>query len=266
MASGSLTIAEVADRSGVNIATLRAWERRHGFPVPERHASGHRRFEDRDVDAIRQVVAARERGLSLDAAIAVVRQAEEPTDATVYAGLRRAHPELHPHDLSRRAMLAISRAIEDEATASGDRAHLVVAFQRTSAYRDARRHRWSELSGTAESTIVFADFRASRSTRDVLEVAIPEGAPQRREWALVVDAPTSAMAMAGWERADGRYEAVWTAEPSAVRTATVVGRLLAAQQAPTLALPPALIHEPAVDDGGRRAVRVANRIVTRLDR
>ena len=39
-----LKIGELAEQVGVRPATLREWERRHGFPTPERLLSGHRRY------------------------------------------------------------------------------------------------------------------------------------------------------------------------------------------------------------------------------
>ena len=53
----------------------------------------------------------------------------DEADASVFAGLRRARPDLPVHVLHRRTMLALSRAIEDESLASGERPHLFAAFQ-----------------------------------------------------------------------------------------------------------------------------------------
>jgi DNA-binding transcriptional MerR regulator len=43
------TIAAVSKLTGVGCHTLRAWERRHGFPRPGRSAFGHRRYSDDEV-------------------------------------------------------------------------------------------------------------------------------------------------------------------------------------------------------------------------
>ena len=40
----SLTIGDLAHRTGVPISTLRSWERRYGFPEPRRQRGGHRRY------------------------------------------------------------------------------------------------------------------------------------------------------------------------------------------------------------------------------
>ena len=38
------SIAAVSKLTGVSCHALRVWERRYGFPVPHRSASGHRRY------------------------------------------------------------------------------------------------------------------------------------------------------------------------------------------------------------------------------
>ena len=41
-----LSIGELSSRTGVTPSTLRIWEERHGFPVPTRLESGHRRYAE----------------------------------------------------------------------------------------------------------------------------------------------------------------------------------------------------------------------------
>ncbi|MEQ1788279.1 MAG: MerR family transcriptional regulator, partial [Acidimicrobiales bacterium] len=211
--AAGLTISAVAARTGVSVAVLRAWEQRYGFPRPDRLEGGHRRYAEADVDHILEVVAEREAGRSLEAAIALVLQAaptlDDGTDPTVFAGLRRVRPDLPVHVLHRRTMLALSRAIEDESLAAGDRPHLLAAFQTRTAYRAAER-RWDALIATGAAAIVFADFPRARARGVAREVPIRGGAALHREWSVVSDGPVSAAAMAGWETADGRFEAVWT--------------------------------------------------------
>lgn len=52
--TGKYTVNEVEERTGVPAATLRQWERRYGFPLPERSASGYRLYGD---DELRHIVA-----------------------------------------------------------------------------------------------------------------------------------------------------------------------------------------------------------------
>src|SRR5918995_1722853 len=64
-----LAIKEVAARTGIAAGTIRMWEQRYGFPEPERTTAGYRIYSEDDVDALRRVLAYRERGLSVPAAV-----------------------------------------------------------------------------------------------------------------------------------------------------------------------------------------------------
>jgi DNA-binding transcriptional MerR regulator len=269
--AAGLTISAVAARTGLTPAALRAWEQRFGFPRPERLEGGHRRYDESDVVRVSRVIAERQAGRSLEAAIALVLQGSPPvvdeSDPTVFAGLRRARPDLPVHVLHRHTMLALSRAIEDESLASGGHPHLFAAFQTRVAYQAARA-RWNDLIDTAAATLVFADFPRARRRGTAFEVPIRAGTPLRREWSVVSDTPSAAAVLAGWERSDGRFEAVWTVEPEAVRLATDVGRRLVAEQVPRFRLPdppPPIV--PTTDGTAtiRRATRITNRVVSHLD-
>ncbi|PZA08819.1 MULTISPECIES: MerR family transcriptional regulator [unclassified Meiothermus] len=54
---GVYTIAEVEERTGLSSALLRQWERRYGFPQPERSPGGHRLYSEADLAALRQIKA-----------------------------------------------------------------------------------------------------------------------------------------------------------------------------------------------------------------
>jgi methylmalonyl-CoA mutase cobalamin-binding subunit len=57
-----LGIGALSRATGVPVDTLRTWERRYGFPQPERTPSGHRRYPARTVDRLRLVKQALEVG------------------------------------------------------------------------------------------------------------------------------------------------------------------------------------------------------------
>jgi Hg(II)-responsive transcriptional regulator len=59
-------IGETAERSGVNVQTLRYYERRGLLPKPPRRASGYREFPDDAVRVVRFIKRAQELGFSLD--------------------------------------------------------------------------------------------------------------------------------------------------------------------------------------------------------
>jgi len=230
---------EMSARSGISEATLRMWEVRHGFPQPRRVSSGHRRYSEQDLARVRAVLRGRARGLSLHAAIELAYDVANEQTPSVYASLRSRHSQLEPQLLSKRAMLWMSRAIEDECLARAERPLLFGCFQRERFYR-ASESRWRELSRTAERAVVLADFgRAHRPKNGPIEVPIAGSDPVAREWAIVCESPSFGAILAGWERpleAGGqrRFEAAWTIEAPAVRLAAQVCVRLATAAAPEL--------------------------------
>ena len=63
-------IGEAAARLHVSTSTLRSWERRYGWPVPERTPGGQRTFAAEEIDGLRRGLAA---GMSVSSAIATAR-------------------------------------------------------------------------------------------------------------------------------------------------------------------------------------------------
>src|SRR5215204_5046392 len=104
-----LAMGDLVERTGVAEGTLRMWERRHGFPVPERLPSGHRRYRESDAELVLRVLREREAGLSLAAAIARARETLAGTDESIFARLRRRGPELRPIRLRKSVLLALTR-------------------------------------------------------------------------------------------------------------------------------------------------------------
>jgi DICT domain-containing protein len=230
--AGRLTIGDLAERTGLKPATLRMWESRHGFPRAERRDSGHRRYAESDVDLVRQVLRRRDSGARLEVAIAEVALAQAavqdpPGVPSVYAVLRRAYPSLQPQRLKKSTLIALSWAIEDECCARAERPVIFGGFQRERYFR-ASEERWAELSRIATSTIVFADFPAEPESHGATRlVRLPEDAPMRKEWAVVCDAPDYPAMLTAWELPGQStvtdrqrlFEAIWTVEPAAVRSA-----------------------------------------------
>jgi DNA-binding transcriptional MerR regulator len=56
---------------GVSANTLRSWERRHGFPRPQRSTGGHRQYELSDIEALKQALAETH---NVSSAIAIAQQ------------------------------------------------------------------------------------------------------------------------------------------------------------------------------------------------
>src|SRR3954453_18744882 len=90
----SVSIGELAELTGVAVATLRAWETRYGFPSPRRASRGHRRYSRHEVARWPQVIRPRATGLSREAPIPRARHTEVEAPASLFAALRRRHPEL----------------------------------------------------------------------------------------------------------------------------------------------------------------------------
>jgi DNA-binding transcriptional MerR regulator len=275
-AAPGITIGDLAEQTGLTVATLRAWESRYGLPTPRRSPSGHRRYSPADAEQVRQVLRLRAGGLSLEAAIARARDLSSApaTPRSVFAEVRRTHPELTPAVLSQRAMLAISTAIEDECCAVAAEPLLMGFFQHERFYR-SRQPRWRELARTASAAFVFADFAQSATPADgPVEIALPATTPLLREWVLLCQAPDATAVLAGWElppqsgpRTGRRFEAVWSLGPAVTATAARTALAYATASAPALVPtdpPPVVVpDETAVLT---RATAVTNRIVAYLDR
>jgi DICT domain-containing protein len=285
-----LSAAQLAARTGLPVGTLRMWQARHGFPSAPRTAGRHRRYTDDDVALVLEVTRLRAQGLSLGAAIQRAARGAEAALTSVFAGLRREHPEIAPHTLGKRPLLALSNALEDEYCARAAGGLLVAAFQRERFYRQAER-RWRELARTSEFAVVLGDFPAlagsgdcpvlagsggepdlGRSVGGPVEVPIGPGHPLAREWVLLIDAPGAQACLAAWEQptqralpdADRRFEVLWSFEPAVVRSASnVVAELLrglapeVARRIPAAALEPV----PAASPELRFATSLANRVV-----
>ena len=252
----------MADRTGLSVSTLRAWERRHAFPVPLRQAGGHRRYTGRDVDDVLDVLRARDAGVRLDAAIAGTRARARASEGSFFAVLRRAAPDLAPVTLTPRVMLGVSRAIEDEVAVRGDGAVLLGSFQDRTAWRASRR-RWRQVATRAELVAAFAVLKASRVADGVHEVAVEPSSPLAREWAVVCDAPGFAACLAAVERpssgGERRFEALWTLVPDLVRQVARSGVALAALEPGPVAT---RLAAPATADVD--VLRSADAVVNRL--
>ncbi len=244
MTSGNvLTIREVARRTGVSPATLRIWESRYGFPVPQRLPSGHRRYSEAECERVAKVVRDRDAGLSLPAAIARHSRAAPGGETSIYAGLRRRRADLAPYLLPKQTLVRMSHAIEDECAARAERPVLIATFQRERFYRQAE-GRYRDLTRTAEIALVLADFSERRDPVGApVEVPIPSAEPLGREWTLVCDAPGYSACLSAWERlgqdsvpdGDRLFETIWTVAPESVRTAVRIAAELLAETAPDLA-------------------------------
>jgi DICT domain-containing protein len=271
-----LTIGDLTERTGVPQATLRSWESRYGFPRPVRLPGGHRRYAEPDVAAVLEVLRHRGLGLGLQAAVRRAT-AESLPPRSVYADLRRRHPELIPQLLSKTSLVALSHAIEDECCARAEKPLLFGGFQRDALLRESYA-RWVELARTARAAVVFADLPDPRAARPGLpiEVALPREAPLNREWIVVCDAPDLPACIAAVERpgqeaksdSGRRFEAGWTVDPRVVRQASRQAAALADEYRPgwrTNGLAVLDDDPPSGSADLRRASGLLNRMMGYLD-
>jgi len=84
---GKYRINVVAQKTGISAATLRAWERRYGIPVPRRTESSYRVYSDEDIALIQRVRSLCNDGMSpSEAAKVVLAEAQQPPMAVVEQG------------------------------------------------------------------------------------------------------------------------------------------------------------------------------------
>lgn len=267
----TLSIGELAARTSIGISTLRAWERRFGFPVPDRVTSGHRRYSEHDVAALLGVLQDRSNGATLELALSRAKERLTAPRLSVFATVRDGLPAVNAEVLSKPAMLALSRAIEDEASTRADQPVFVGTFQEKRFWRQTSQ-RWQNIATRAELTVAVATKVRTHHGGRLWTVAVGADTPIAREWAVICDSPTFAACLVGVEQpGDGPqrlFEAMWTVEPPVVRAAlrTVLG--IATEAAPALADQiPDRVREPAVAtyDALRAATSVTNRTIAYLD-
>lgn len=171
---GKYRIQTVAEMTGVPAATLRAWERRYGIPVPERSSSAYRLFSDHDVAAIRKLKELCDEGMAPAEAARLVVRIEEASNTPVESdpyrraceAILRAIADFDPHELDhsvRAAMFLGSastvyhRVLAPTMRAVGDRWH-------AGTFSIAQEHMASEV--------------LSAVARDMLRLVEPSSGPE----------------------------------------------------------------------------------------
>jgi DICT domain-containing protein len=275
--STDLAIKDVAERTGIAAGTIRMWEQRYGFPVPERTPAGYRRYTEDDVDTLRKVLALRHRGLSVPAAISRAQDTGSASDhPSIYAAVVAQDPTARPRVLRKATLVALSRAIEHEALALAAAPVVFGAFQEERFFRQVEQ-RYRRLAAHADAAAVFADFPGG--------LRHPEGGPAEipiapddalgNEWAVIVDAPGYAACLLAWEQpdvnpadSDRRFEALWTIDPEATRRAGQVAARLTGRADPAFGerLTELLTDRPlALDEPAPALTALTNRMVAYMD-
>ena len=100
----------------------------------------------------------RRAGLTLDAALARARSRAGRQQSSIFATVSSALPHVSPVVRSKRTMLAVSRAIEDEAATRAEHSLFLGAFQEPRFWR-ASADRWAHLIGGSDAAVVLGSFR-----------------------------------------------------------------------------------------------------------
>lgn len=233
MSRFDLSIGDLVAKTGVSEPTLRVWERRYGFPEPQRTGSGHRRYSQDQAALIEHVLVLRDAGLSLPAAIARAQLPPDPDAISLFSSLRSRRPDLDMSVVRKPVLIALSHAIEDETLARAQAQTMFACFQREHFYRSSQ-IRWRELAETARVCAVFADFAQAREPAadepagyGPAEVPINRRQQLAREWSIVVYGGRSSIALVARELASSNvdadtavrsFELLWTVDPDTVRS------------------------------------------------
>jgi DICT domain-containing protein len=269
-AEAELTIGDVVAATGLGESTLRAWERRYGFPSPGRGVGASRRYRREDVERILQVMGERDRGVGLARAIARAGAAPPPP-ASFFAGLRERRPELRPASASKRHLLPLSRAIENASFPCRDEPIWIGSFQHERFYRSSE-ERWRQLTSGSTRALVFADFAARRSpVGGPEELPLADGHPAMNEWVLISIGASHAAALVAIERPEPAaselersFECLFTVEPTVVREAAGVAVALVVATDPALADSLASELDSLPEPGAESQLRMASAITTRM--
>lgn len=121
-------IAGVAERLGIPVPTIRSWERRYGFPAPARTRGRHRRYDEGEIEQLRDLRDLVTRGFPPGEAVQLLRSGgaaragDDLADDVVRAvlvfdreavesSLDRAAGELGPDEAVRAVLLPAMREI-----------------------------------------------------------------------------------------------------------------------------------------------------------
>jgi len=91
--SGPLRVGEVARRAGVNVETLRYYERRRLIEAPDRSLGGHRLYSEATVTRIRIIKAAQRLGFTLREVAGLIGAGQHHHERDIDGSLRASLEE-----------------------------------------------------------------------------------------------------------------------------------------------------------------------------
>lgn len=121
MTSGTFHTRQVADAAGVNVETLRYYERRGLLHAPKRGRAGYREYGPDAIEVVRFIKRAQTLGFTLDeiSELLALRRPRAGRCATVH---RAATAKIEELDAKIRSLVAMRSALEQLATACRDNA------------------------------------------------------------------------------------------------------------------------------------------------
>jgi len=146
-----LTIGALSTATGIPIDTIRTWERRYGYPLPERKPSGHRVYSLNTVPRLRRVAQAIARGHRA----AEVLPASERALEVLLASLPRAMAE---------SAVADQGALPSGMLMPADASE---ALQWVLAFDADRLRRWFHTDWARLGPLQFLEYRAAAFLRSV---------------------------------------------------------------------------------------------------
>lgn len=149
-AEGLLSIGALSTATGIPVDTIRTWERRYGFPAPERKPSGHRLYPLSTVPRLRRVAQAIARGHRAAEVLGASENVLELLLASLPASM--TEPPATPS------------IVADGTSVSADSGEV---FQWVRAFDAERLKRWFQSDWARLGPLTFLEVRAATFLREV---------------------------------------------------------------------------------------------------
>jgi DNA-binding transcriptional MerR regulator len=206
----TMSIGEVARRTGVTVPTLRAWERRYGLLVPVRTAGGHRRYREEDVRRVLAVLELVRQGWAVGAAArqvagqssaaSVARPVDELRDR-LWSALEQALRDLPaeteaagpPGESPATGQAEASAGALPASRSSGTSVRTATVRQRRRTAAAAGQPDWELLETVHQATRGLLYITSAQEATEILAAAVQRlggsttPAGQADSWALPID-------------------------------------------------------------------------------
>jgi DNA-binding transcriptional MerR regulator len=206
----TMSIGEVARRTGVTVPTLRAWERRYGLLLPVRTTGGHRRYRDEDVRRVLEVLGLKGQGWAVGAAVrrvldqgsaSSVRPPVEVLRDRLWSALEQALRDLPagaggagaPGDPWASNQTEVASGALEVAGSSGPSGRAAAVRQRRRTAAAAGQSDWELLETVHQATRSLLYITRAREATEILIAAVHRlggstvPADRADSWALPID-------------------------------------------------------------------------------